>query len=97
MENALNKLPDLPIPHSQPVSELHLHPFPEFTLGNMADYTGRTIMENLEAVRLLTGFPLPFAEKNAENKCILGYLFWSAFIRGGYQGAVYYIDALGAK
>ena len=37
-----------------------------------------------------------YAEKNAEfsdNQCnILGKSFWAAFARGGYQGAVYYID-----
>jgi hypothetical protein len=54
---------------------------------------GRTIEENLIAVRLLTGFSLPLGEKNAENN--VGRSFWAAFIRGAYQGAVYYIENLG--
>jgi hypothetical protein len=56
---------------------------------------GRTVEESLEAVRFLTGFPLPTAQKNAENKAILGQSFWAALIRGGYQGAVYFIENLG--
>jgi len=76
---------------------LFLYPFPALTSSNLRDYMGRTVEENLEAVRLLTGFSLPNAPKNADNTVILGRSFWSAFIRGAYQGAVYYIENLGAK
>jgi len=72
-------------------------PFPEFTSSGLKDYMGRTIEEALNAVRLLTGFPIPVTPENAENIVRLGRSFWSAFIRGSYQGAVYYIDNLGVK
>jgi biotin carboxylase len=71
---------------------LFLYPFPSFTTSNLKDYMGRTVEEALDAVRKLTGFLLPIDQKNAENKNILGRSFWSAFIRGSYQGAVYYIN-----
>jgi hypothetical protein len=91
---ALDQLPDSPAPRSLPLTS-YIFPFPAFTSSGLKDYMGRTIEENLEAVRLLTGFPLPNASKNAENVVILGRSFWTAFIRGAYQGAVYYIENLG--
>jgi biotin carboxylase len=39
-------------------------PFPELQASGLRDYTGRTVAESLDAVRALTGFPLP--EKPAE-------------------------------
>jgi len=75
-----------------------IFPFPAFSSSGLTDYTGRSIAECLEAVRLLTGFSLPMSAENADNKTILGRSFWAALIRGSYQGAVYYIDNLiGAK
>ena len=83
-----------PIPHS-------LTPFPEFTESGQKDYMGRSIEECLNAVRYLTGLELqpgnPNAKPAGENTSVLGRSFWKAFIRGGYQGAVYYIDSLRAK
>jgi len=76
---------------------LSLAPFPEFISSGLKDYMGRTIEEALNAVRLLTGFTIPVTSENAENIVRLGRSFWSAFIRGSYQGAVYYIDNLGVK
>jgi len=76
---------------------LTISPFPEFTSSNLKDYMGRSVEEALNAVRLLTGFPLPVSSENAENIVRLGRSFWSAFIRGSYQGAVCYIDNLGVK
>jgi hypothetical protein len=60
---------------------------------------GRTIEESLWAVRDLTGLPLPIVqedsgEEGGETKLVLGRRFWTAFIRGGYQGAVYLADTL---
>jgi hypothetical protein len=76
---------------------LKIIPFPAFTSCGLVDYMGRTIEENIEAIRRLTGFPLPVSEKNADNINILGRSFWAAFIRGAYQGAVYYIENLREK
>ena len=92
---ALAQIPDYPLSASN--SPPSICPFPAFTSSNLKDYMGRTVEENLEAVRLLTGFSLPNAQENADNIVILGRSFWAAFIRGAYQGAVYYIENLGAK
>jgi biotin carboxylase len=94
IKDALAQLPDSPSSHSLLPAPC-LSPFPAFTSSGLKDYMGRTIEENLEAVRLLTGFSLPNASKNAENVVILGRSFWAAFIRGAYQGAIYYIENLG--
>jgi biotin carboxylase len=98
---ALSQLPDFPTPQggnaAPPLPTPQLYPFPAFTSSNLTDYMGRTVEEALNAVRLLTGFPIPVTSENAENIVRLGKSFWSAFIRGSYQGAVYYIDNLGAK
>jgi hypothetical protein len=89
----LTQIPDFPLKKSKKVIEYSIYPFPAFTSSGLNDYMGRTIEENLEAVRLLTGFSLPLTGKNAENN--MGRSFWAAFIRGAYQGAVYYIENLG--
>ena len=102
LEAALNQLPDPPVQRSQDYSSepsllqngsaLVITPFQAFMSCGRADYMGRTVAESLDAVRELTGFSLPLSEKNAENLVTLGRSFWTAFIRGGYQGAVYYIE-----
>jgi hypothetical protein len=56
---------------------------------------GRTVAESLAAVRELTGLPLSETGKSTDNKGTLGRSFWAALVRGGYQGAVYYIDRWG--
>jgi biotin carboxylase len=70
-----------------------LAPFPEFTGSGLKDYMGRGVQESLDAVRRLTGLaPVP-ASAAAEGAPVLGRGFWRALIRGGYQGAAYYIDS----
>jgi hypothetical protein len=67
-----------------------LLPFPALVESGLRDYQGRTAAESLEAVRELTGFPLPL---DAGGKSpYLGRLFWAALVRGGYQGAAYFVD-----
>ena len=57
-----------------------------------------SVEESLDAVRALTGVDLPrFSEippNYGEMTGIFGSSFWKAFIRGGYQGAAYYLDCL---
>jgi hypothetical protein len=102
LRSAFGKLPDsrLPTPHSLSLS---LFPFPEFAESALRDYAGRTVEESLQAVRELSGLPLP--EKKPEKKekghefsdndsIVLGRSFWAALVRGGYQGALYYVDRL---
>ena len=72
-----------------------LLPFPEFTESGLLDYMGRTVKESLDAVRLITSLGLPLASKESMAEvAVLGRSFWQALIRGGYQGAVYYIDSI---
>jgi hypothetical protein len=97
LEAALSALPETRI--SSPQSLFH---FPEFAASALTDYAGRTVAESLKAVRELTGLSLQeITQETAEfsdNKgSFLGKSFWAAFVRGGYQGAVYYIDRLGMK
>ena len=83
------------LPESNPGNgACHLIAFPEFTGSGLKDYVGRSIEDSLEAVRHLTGMKLPIIStpENNTSSC-LGRSFWQAFIRGGYQGAVYYIDS----
>jgi biotin carboxylase len=69
-------------------------PFPAFSALSLRDHAGRTIEESLEAVRTLTGYSLPIASpaEAAPGTPLLGRGFWAALIRGGYQGAAYFID-----
>ncbi|MDR0377151.1 MAG: ATP-grasp domain-containing protein [Spirochaetaceae bacterium] len=67
-----------------------LIPFPALARSGLRDYQGRTVEESLIAVRELSGFPLPL--DGASHAPSLGRGFWAALIRGGYQGALYYID-----
>jgi len=58
------------------------------------------VAESLEAVRELTGLPLPeIPAESADNnrKNCLGRPFWSALVRGGYQGALYYVENLARR
>ena len=66
--------------------------FKEFLDSGLRDYMGRSVQESLDAVRTLTGLELPVVQ-TCETP-FLGRTFWQALIRGGYQGAVYYIDSL---
>ena len=69
-------------------------PFPAFESSGLTDYMGRTVQEVLEIVQILCAPALSKPSENAENVVRLGRSFWTALIRGGYQGAVYYIDSL---
>ena len=93
-DSALNSLPETTIPDNY--SGIYILPFPVFTESGLKDYVGRSIDECLKAARTLTGLELPFIKNDEKpgNAVILGKSFWKAFIRGGYQAAVYYIDSL---
>jgi biotin carboxylase len=93
LKAALSQIPEFQ-PQKGAGGTYSIFPFPAFASCSITDYMGRTVEEALKAVRLLSGFPLPQAGENADNKFILGRSFWTAFIRGSYQGAVYYIDNL---
>jgi biotin carboxylase len=93
LKSALLSIPDTR-PQKGAGAQYSIFPFPALASSGIRDFMGRSIEEALSAVRLLTGFPLPEDSKNADNKLTLGRSFWSAFIRGSYQGAVYYIDNL---
>ena len=96
--------PPLSVPPVPPCEALLLTPFPVFTKSNLTDYMGRTVAESLRAVRELTGLLLPEIGESTYNTTdnigsflesrFLGRSFWAALARGGYQGAVYYINQL---
>jgi biotin carboxylase len=79
---ALARLPD------PPSDAAALSPFPEFTSSALRDHAGRGVMETLDVVRELSGLALPLRDGG------LGRGFWSALVRGGYQGALYFLDNL---
>jgi biotin carboxylase len=86
--SALARLPDPSSPHALPAASII--PFPSFTGSGLRDYVGRSVEASLDAVRELTGLALPLVSGNFT----LGRGFWTAFIRGGYQGAAYFLDNL---
>jgi biotin carboxylase len=104
LKEALAGLPDTEIRTNQDWESLQIAPFPAFEASGMKDYVGRGVAESLKAVRELSGFPLiefsaEFTVKKGESSdnyrnSFLGRPFWAALVRGGYQGAVYYIDKL---
>lgn len=100
LRTALAELPDPELvgkaPGSGAAQPIAILPFPAFTASGLRDYTGRTIEESLEALRLITGLPLPVKEAAGagEGTLLLGRRFWSALIRGGYQGAAYVVDEI---
>ncbi|MDR2210274.1 MAG: ATP-grasp domain-containing protein [Spirochaetaceae bacterium] len=61
-------------------------PFWGFLNSDIRDYMGRSPGETLGAIQTLTGL--------APETLPLGRGFWTALIRGGYQGGAYYIDRL---
>jgi biotin carboxylase len=94
--------------HYPPTNHFPLIAFPAFVESDLRDYMGRTVTESLEAIRELTGFSFVFVEdpaeippesvKSSDNRGnLLGKSFWAALARGGYQGAVYYIDQWGRE
>jgi hypothetical protein len=102
LKAALASLPDSKIQGQK--EDMQILPFPAFAASGLKDYAGRGVEESLEAVRKLTGLKLPefhsentekYPESSDNNKNnILGRLFWTVLVRGGYQGAVYYIDKI---
>jgi hypothetical protein len=93
---SLFPIPQSPVPNPRSLS---LISFPEFINSGLKDYVGRGVAETLSAVRKLTGLPLPEIHtkgiESSDNKySFLGKSFWAALVRGGYQGAVYYIERL---
>jgi biotin carboxylase len=88
--DALTRLPDPPLPEN--LSAAGILPFPDFSSSALRDYLGRTVEESLGAVRKLCGLSLPLGGGDS----LLGRSFWAALIRGGYQGAAYFLDNLRA-
>jgi biotin carboxylase len=90
----LERIPELPLPET-PLLPMAIHPFPEFTESALADYAGRPPLESLDAIRVITALPLPIMDRHREKApVVLGRAFWRSLIRGGYQGALYYLDTV---
>lgn len=84
VRKALSALP----PGKTGGAEAGIVPFPALMDSGALDYVGRSVAGSLDAVRALTGLPLPFARDG-----VLGREFWAALIRGGYQGGAYILDS----
>jgi hypothetical protein len=98
LREALSQLPETAITAPLTNDTTRIAPFPAFTESDLRDYMGRTVAESLAAVRELTGLSLSETGKSSDNKGnFLGKSFWTALVRGGYQGAVYYIDRWGGE
>jgi biotin carboxylase len=102
-ENIRRSLAHLPIQqlpervrNGDALPSFEIYPFPEFTGCKIRDYAGRSPRESLDAIRIITGLPLPIMENSPfdSDVIVLGHLFWNALVRGGYQGAVYFIDTI---
>jgi biotin carboxylase len=74
----------------KPAGTIRLYPFPAFTASGLTDSIGRTVEESLAAAELLTGLRFEISR----DRAALGRGFWAALVRGGYQGAAYYLDTL---
>jgi biotin carboxylase len=99
LRSLLERLPERPLPELSPDGDaspiIAIHPFPEFVESALVDFAGRTPQESLEAIRIITALSLPIMDMTGEQTpLVLGRPFWRSLIRGGYQGAVYYLDTL---
>jgi hypothetical protein len=83
-----------PVVPSGGTGDFFILPFPEFTESGIVDYMGRSVEASLTMVRDLTGLPLPLGAEKDTGRIPLGRNFWSALIRGGYQGGAYWVDRL---
>jgi hypothetical protein len=94
LRTLLARLPEGTAAVGEAAGEPVILAFPEFTASGLRDYMGRTVAESLVAVRLLTGLSLPLGDGSSDNKTMLGRSFWAALVRGGYQGAAYFIETV---
>jgi biotin carboxylase len=79
----------------QALKEAAVVPLSALTSSAAVDYAGRSVAYTLAAARALTGFALPV--RSCETGALFfGKRFWQAFVRGGIQGVVYYLDSLAA-
>jgi len=69
---------------SRPVIPLPPHPENE----SSCDWLGRSLTEALDLIQEKTGIHAGFEQGN------VGKQFWLALLRGGYQGALWYLDTL---
>jgi biotin carboxylase len=91
LKAALESLPSGIVPGKSSPGKVNIYPFFAFLDSGLGDYMGRSVAESLEALRALSGLSLPVGT----GEPFLGKEFWRSFIRGGYQGAAYYLDTLG--
>jgi biotin carboxylase len=91
----LDRLPEQGGAPSPDPLRMAIHPFPELVESGLLDFAGRSPRESLEAIRIITALSLPILDRGAHTApVVLGRSFWRSLIRGGYQGAVYYLDTL---
>lgn len=86
----LDLLPHSCIPAKCDAALVTVHPFAGLQESGIADWHGRTADESVAAARVVTKLPLPVAKTGEQAH--LGREFWQALVRGGYQGAAYYVE-----
>ena len=104
LDDGLRKLLEAMPETATRVGGFALMPFPELRDSGLRDWAGRDVPESIEAVAELSGLSLPEIRPGEELEgeessdtvgMLLGRSFWSALVRGGYQGGTYYLDRLG--
>jgi len=91
---ALAKLPDMVRLPEDAASgaTIAIAPLRGMERESARDWLGRSVGEALAAVEALTG-----ARVGLEGDLVMGSAFWRAFIRGGYQGGAWAVDAARAR
>jgi len=95
LKQELLSISEIEAPYDHVLSgHIGLLPFQSFLDAPLRDYHGRKPTECLEILRTITGLELPILSTQSQDWAILGRRFWQAFVRGSYQGALYYVDEL---
>jgi biotin carboxylase len=94
LERLYRSIPECaPSPDEAQRGDFRVCPFPELFASSLKDYMGRTPEESFEAASILSGCSISISSHTPN----LGRGFWASLIRGGYQGAAYYVDALRSR
>jgi biotin carboxylase len=67
---------------------------PALPMEDTSEWHGVTLSGAFKRVLDLTGLKTADAPGDGPDECIIGSVFWEAFLRGGIQGAVWLIDTI---
>ncbi len=83
----ISDLPELP-DFGKTDTDISIGTPPRLAMEKYTDWMGRSVKDSLDVVLRETGSTLVSGDGTA------GALFWKAFLRGGIQGGIWYIDTL---